>query len=202
MICGLKLQIQYNICTGPYGLNYIPSETKMASKAGYGQYCPVAKACEVVTERWTPLIVLQLYLGCERFSEIHRGVPLMSRTLLSKRLQELEIAGVVERFESGKSHELYRLTQAGQELGPIILQLGTWGKQWTRNEYTARELDAGLLMYDMQKRVECRSLPKDRVVVHFLYHDAPLKRRRWWLILDRDDAAALCVTDPGVESDL
>ena len=173
----------------------------MVKKAGYGQYCPVAKACEIVTERWTPLIILQLYLGSQRFGDIHRGVPLMSRSLLSKRLQELERAGLLERSDSGQGHDLYRLTPAGSELGPIVLQLGHWGKQWTRSEFSARELDAGLLMWDMQKRIEYRALPEGRVVVHFLYQDAPTSRRRWWLVLDEGEAN-ICLVDPGVEPDL
>ena len=173
----------------------------MAKKGGYGQFCPVAKACEVVTERWTPLVVLQLFIGSQRFGEIHRGVPLMSRSLLSKRLQELERAGIVQRFDSGAGHDLYRLTPAGEELGPIVVQLGHWGKQWTRSEYTARDLDAGLLMWDMRRRIDLRAVPEGRTVVHFLYQDAPVNRRRWWLILG-DGEVDLCLVDPGVEPDL
>jgi len=173
----------------------------MPSKISYGQFCPVAKACEVVTERWTPLVILQLYLGSQRFTDIHRGVPLMSRSLLSKRLQELERADIVERFDSGSGYDLYRLTPPGEELGPLVIQLGHWGKKWMRSELTARELDAGLLMWDMQRRIEHRALPKEQVVVHFLYHDAPVSRRRWWLILDRD-SANLCLVDPGIQADL
>ncbi len=172
----------------------------MARKASYGQFCPLAKACEVFAERWTPLIIRELFIGSERFSDIHRGVPLMSRSLLSKRLQELERAGVVER-NSPEGKEGYRLTAAGQELGPIVLQLGHWGKQWTRSEMTSRELDAGLLMWDVRRRIDNRRLPDSRVVVHFLYPDAPLNRRRWWLILNRDESD-LCLIDPGLDSDL
>src|SRR6476619_3585185 len=113
-------------------------------RVGYGQFCPVAKAAEVFAERWTPLIVREMFMGSQRFSDIHRGVPLMSRSLLSKRLQELERAGVVQRVESDGSHDRYALTTAGMELDPIVVQLGQWGKQWTRSDLSARELDPSL----------------------------------------------------------
>ncbi len=173
----------------------------MARKVSYGQFCPVAKACEIFAERWTPLIVREMFLGSQRFSDIHRGVPLMSRSLLSKRLQELELAGVIEKSDSGHGYDVYRLTPAGAELGPIVVQLGLWGKQWTRSEMTPRELDAGLLMWDMRRRIDFSQLPKERVVVHFLYPDAPVSRRRWWLVLQCDEAD-LCLVDPGLEIDL
>jgi len=142
-----------------------------------------------------------MFIGSERFSDIHRGVPLMSRSLLSKRLQELERSGVVERQDGGGAHEVYKLTPAGRELGPIVVQLGQWGKQWIRNELTARDLDAGLLMWDMRRRIDFQHLPEERVVVHFLYPDAPLNRRKWWLILNQDEVD-LCLVDPGLEPDL
>ncbi len=174
---------------------------EMATKTSYGQFCPVAKACEVFTERWTPLIVREMFMGSQRFSDLHRGVPLMSRTLLSKRLQELMLAGVVERVESGGHHDVYRLTPAGEELGPIVVQLGHWGKQWTRKELTGRQSDPGLLMWDMRRRIEFIRVPEERIVVQFLYPDAPLNRRNWWLILSRTEAD-LCLVDPGLESHL
>ncbi|AIE83704.1 Transcriptional regulator, HxlR family [Fimbriimonas ginsengisoli Gsoil 348] len=153
------------------------------------------------TERWTPLIVREMVMGSERFSDIHRGVPLMSRSLLSKRLQELERAGVIERTEGEGSHDVYRLTSAGKELGPIVVQLGQWGKQWIRSEWTPRELDPGLLMWDMRRRIDFQALTDERIVVHFLYQDAPISRRRWWLILDQKEVD-LCLVDPGLEPDL
>jgi hypothetical protein len=126
----------------------------------------------------------------------------MSRSLLSKRLQELERAGVVQRTECEGGHEGYRLTAAGEELGPIVVQLGHWGKQWIRSEITPLELDPSLLMWDMRRRIDLQQVPKNRVVVHFQYHDAPIKRRRWWLMLNGPQEVDLCLVDPGVEPDL
>jgi DNA-binding HxlR family transcriptional regulator len=169
----------------------------MTRKSTYGQFCPVAKACEVFAERWTPLIVREMIVGSQRFSDIHRGVPLMSRTLLSKRLQELERSGVIERTDAG----LYRLTAAGQDLGPIVMQLGQWGKQWMRSEVRQDELDAGLLMWDMRRRIDIQKLGDEKMVVHFLYPDAPIGRRKWWLVMSREEVD-LCLIDPGVVPDL
>jgi len=176
-------------------------EVTMTRKVSYGQFCPVAKASEVFAERWTPLILREMFMGSSRFSNIHRGVPLMSRSLLSKRLQELERAGVIERTDSGSGYDECRLTPAGEELRPIVMLLGNWGKQWTRGEMVPGDLDVGLLMWDMRRRIDYQQLPEERVVVHFQYHDAPLRRRRWWLILNHDEAD-LCLVDPGLDPDL
>src|SRR5690349_2571524 len=115
----------------------------MARNTGYGQFCPLAKASEVFAERWTPLILREILLGSTRFSDIHRGVSLMSRSLLSKRLQDLVRSGVLERVDSGNGYDEYRLTTAGEDLRPIVMQLGTWGKQWTRREFDREDLDVG-----------------------------------------------------------
>src|SRR5438874_12775126 len=116
----------------------------MARKVSCAQFCPVAKACEVFAERWTPLILREMLMGSRRFSDIHRGVSLMSRSLLSKRLQELQRAGVIDRVDSGSGYDEYHLTPAGEELRPIVVELGNWGKQWTRSEMTPSDLDVGL----------------------------------------------------------
>src|SRR5262245_40091285 len=107
----------------------------MAKKKGYGQFCPVAKAAEVVAERWTLLVLRELILGRHRFNELRRGLPLMSPTLLSQRLRELEDGGVVERRSTGNERAVeYHLTGAGKELGPIIMALGHWGSRWVRSQ--------------------------------------------------------------------
>jgi DNA-binding HxlR family transcriptional regulator len=112
---------------------------------GYGQFCPVSKAAEVICQRWTPLILRKLLVGSSRFNEIRRGVPTCSPALLSKRLKELERAGIVERAVSDGA-SCYRLTDAGRDLFPIILALGEWGQRWVRTDYRADELDPGLLL--------------------------------------------------------
>lgn len=169
---------------------------------GYGQFCPVAKASEILTRRWMPLVIRELLDGSHRFNDIHRGVPKMSRSLLVKRLNELEEEELVERRIVGDDeHPEYHLTPAGEELRPIIKQLGVWGKQWVQSEVSRDDLDAGLLMWDMHRRIEEDQLPSKQVVVHFRFTDAPKEDRDFWLLLD-EGAVDLCLKDPGREVDL
>ena len=171
----------------------------MTSFRGYGQYCPVAKACEVLAERWTPLVVRELLRGSRRFGDIRRGIPLVSPSLLSQRLKELERAGIVERRKGPGRHVEYRVTQSGAEMVPIMNALGTWGQRWAMNEMRPDEADAGVLMWDIRCRVPRAALPKRQTVLHFVFADG--ERRYWWLILD-PSGADLCWTDPGLPIDL
>lgn len=169
---------------------------------GYGQFCPIAKAAEILAERWTFLVLRELVLGSTRFNELRRGVPLMSSSLLSQRLKHLEREGVIERRPAGTGQGFeYALSAAGRELQPIIMQLGEWGARWVRSRLTDEDLDVGLLMWDMHRTVRPESFPPQRVVVAFEFTDVPRSRRQWWL-LSEGDAADLCATDPGYEVDL
>jgi DNA-binding HxlR family transcriptional regulator len=164
----------------------------------YGQFCPVAVACETFAERWTPLILRELILGSRRFNDIHRGVPRMSRTLLAQRLRELAAAGVVAS-EGGA----YSLTASGAELTEVVVRLGEWGQRWG-NPVRRDRLDPRLLMWDMRRRIAVDRLPRERVVVRFDFKGVPAASRRsatFWLLLERP-AADLCVSDPGFEVDL
>lgn len=162
----------------------------------YGQFCPIAVACEVLTERWTPLVLRELLCGSRGFNDLRRGVPLMSPSLLSKRLKKLERTGIVERRGSG-----YFLTEAGEELRPIIESIGLWGQRWSRGEVDPANLDASLLMWDIGRRVATENIPPRRVVVHFHLEGSTDNKSRFWLVLDGEDAD-LCLTDPGFEVDL
>ena len=107
----------------------VPS--RLIAMRGYGQFCPIAKASEILGERWTHLVVRELGAGGETFNDLRRGLPLISPSLLSTRLKSLEAAGVVARTET-EGGIRYTLTEAGQELKPIILQMGIWGQRWAR----------------------------------------------------------------------
>jgi DNA-binding HxlR family transcriptional regulator len=171
---------------------------------GYGQFCPVAKACEVVAERWTPLVLRELFCGSRRFNDLHRGVPLMSRSLLTRRLRELEDAGVVARRPGGQGSWEYVLTPAGEELRPVVEQLGEWGQRWARRHTAPEDLDAGLLMWDVRRRLRKERLPERRMVVRFDLRNVPrgqAAKRTWWLVADRGDVD-LCLKDPGFSIDL
>lgn len=171
-------------------------------KKGYGQYCPLAKAIDIIGERWTPLVLRELLLGGRRFNEIRRGVPLMSSALLTKRLKGLERGGVIDRVpvEGTRVHE-YRLTPAGEELRPIIAGLAVWGLKWVENRLGKEDLDAGVLMWDIRGRVDPAVLPEGRTVIQFEFSDAPTTMRLWWLVIE-DGETDLCMSDPGYEVDL
>jgi len=166
----------------------------------YGQFCPVAKAAEVFCERWTPLIIRDLACGATRFSELKRGVPLMSPTLLTRRLRQLEQEGVVERKGSGRNCT-YHLTAAGEELAPAVALLSNWGQRWTRRELAEGEIDLGLLVWALERGVRPDVFGAERTVVQLVLIDQPPAKRRWWFV-NENDAVQLCVKDPGFEVDL
>lgn len=168
---------------------------------GYGQFCPVAQALEILGERWTLLVVRELLSGSRRFSEIQRGVPLMSPTLLSQRLTRLERAGIVERRPSDSSWHLYQMTAAGQELWPVVEGLGVWGQRWVRTDVLPEHLDPMLLMWDMRRRIDFDAVPERRVIVRFHFEAIARGQPSWWLILDRGEAD-ICLSDPGFDVNL
>lgn len=168
----------------------------------YGQFCPIAQAAEVLTERWTLLVVRELLMGSTRFNDLQRGVPRMSSSLLSKRLRELERAGILNRrpLEGERGHA-YELTPAGEALGPLVVSLGTWSRDWLKREVTDEEADPALLMWDVRRSIRLDRLPEDRVVAFFRYRDAEDGKRAWWLVAE-PAAADLCFSDPGYAIDL
>ncbi len=174
----------------------------MGKMSGYGQFCPVAKASEVLAERWTPLVLRELLCGSHRFNDLRRGVPLMSRSLLAKRLKVLESAGIVERRQvPGRRNREYHLTPAGEELRPIIEGLGVWGRRWILSEVEPGDLDPSLLMWDIRRSLNEEELPDHQVVLQFDFVDVDERQRRWWLLAGGDQAD-ICMTHPGFEVDL
>jgi DNA-binding HxlR family transcriptional regulator len=167
----------------------------------YGQFCPIAKAAEIVAERWTPLVIHELLAGSTRFSDIRRGVPLMSPTLLSTRLKELERVGIVERRGGSNHAREWHLTEAGAALGPVIHQLGEWGLRYAQDPLEEDDLDVTVLVWNMKRRVDPTVFPAGRTTVSFEFTDVPDDRRRWWLVSERG-AVDLCPFDPGFPVDL
>ncbi|ATJ81897.1 winged helix-turn-helix transcriptional regulator [Halomonas beimenensis] len=168
---------------------------------GYGQFCPVAKAAEIVAERWTPLVMRELLCGSRHFNDLRRGVPRMSPSLLSQRLKRLEDEGLVARSAADGGGSTYHLTDAGEALRPVIEALGTWGKRWVRRTTTAEDLDPDLLMWDLHRRLHLDRLPPRRTLVRFEFTDMPAPRRFYWLILEAGQAD-VCLKDPGFGIDL
>lgn len=170
--------------------------------ATYGQFCPVAKASDLFCERWTPLIIRDLVAGATRFSELKRGVPLMSPTLLSTRLKRLIDEGIVERrFDDGNRHATYHLTPAGMEFAPIVELLGVWGQRWTRRALEADEIDLGLLIWTLERGVDPSVFDKSPVTVRLELLDQTESKRYWWFVNDSDHCQ-LCLEDPGFDVDL
>ena len=164
----------------------------------YGQFCPIAKAMEVLDERWTLLVVRELLLGSRHFNELRRGNPKMSPALLSKRLRSLERAGVVRRTEEG-GRSAYELTPSGEELRPVVEALGAWGVRWV-GELGQQDLDPHLLMWDVRRTVPVDSWPRARTVLAFEFHDVAATVGRWWLCVSGEDVD-ICDYDPGFEVD-
>lgn len=172
----------------------------MSDRGGYGQFCPVSMASEVLCTRWTTLVVREMLMGSTRFNDLRRGVPRMSPALLSNRLKQLERAGVItiSREAGGTS---YHLTEAGEQLRPIIVGMGIWGHRWIESQLTLKNLDPSLLMWDMRRNLNPQPLPPRRCTIQFLYPEVPEKQRNWWLVVD-SGAVDLCGFDPGFEIDL
>jgi DNA-binding HxlR family transcriptional regulator len=162
--------------------------------SSYHQFCPVAKAMELLDERWTLLIVRELMVGTRHFNELRRGVPRMSPTLLSKRLNHLVRAGVLDRRADGNEVE-YVLTDAGRELRPVIEAMGTWGIRWI-GEIGDEDLDPKLLLWDMHRNVDYDAVPKGRTVIEFKFPEVTVDTRDWWLVISSGDCD-VCDVDPG-----
>ena len=174
----------------------------MGERKGYGQFCPIALAAEVLTERWTPLVIRELLCGSVRFNDLQRGVPRMSSSLLAQRLKDLQFAGLLERRRGDGGWE-YHLTPAGRELFPVVEKMGLWAQRWLRHELVATvNLDPDLLMWDIRRNVVSK-IPADdrRRVTEFQLSGVPSNRRRYWLIFEQGHAD-LCYKPPGFDIDL
>lgn len=167
----------------------------------YGQYCPVAKAVEIIGDRWTLLIVRDLLTGTCHFNDLERGLPGISRSLLANRLRRLQLMGVVEKVElpQGRRNTAYYLTEAGRGLQDVIQSLLVWGARWAFAEPAESDLDPLLLMWWMRNRVCVETLPEERVTVRFDFTGA--KKETYWLLLSREDVS-VCESDPGFGLDV
>lgn len=165
--------------------------------SSYGQFCPVAKAMELLDERWTMLVVRELLAGSTHFNDLRRGNPKMSPALLSKRLRTLERAGVVRRELDRAGRSRYTLTESGRELGGVVEALGAWGVRWI-GELGDQDLDPHLLMWDMRRTIPIDAWPRERTVVAFELDDVPARAAHWWLCVSGNEAD-VCDYDPGFE---
>jgi DNA-binding HxlR family transcriptional regulator len=174
------------------------------SDSSYNQFCPVAMAAEILGARWTLVLLRELVVGSTRFNDLRRGVPRMSPALLSKRLKDLETAGIVTRSpvvgEPGAFE--YRMTEAGRELKPVIEAIGCWGQRWIDIEASLEKLDPNLLMWDMRRNIDPKPMPQSRNTIQVIFTDLPQARRNWWLVVEPEQEVDLCSVDPGFDVDL
>jgi DNA-binding HxlR family transcriptional regulator len=180
------------------------AKAKAATQKGYGQFCPIAVAAEVMAERWTPLVLRGLFCGAERFNEIQDSVPRMSSALLSRRLKELEQAKIIERRPDPKGRGAsYRLTQAGEEIFPVLDRMGAWAQKWLRRDITRDEnLDPDVLMWELRQTIlKSGEQVEGRRVACFQLDGVPVAKRFYWLVFEGRDVD-ICVQDPGHEVDL
>lgn len=168
---------------------------------GYGQFCPVAKATELIGEKWTLLILRELLLGTTRFNDFQRALSRMSPTLLVRRLRHLEECGIIIRKKlSGQKGYEYLLTAAGKELAPLIETLAVWGMRWARSQLTDDELDVEFLMREIQRRLQTEYLPDGQTVICITF-DELSDHKTWWLLAE-GGSVDLCTEDPGKDVDL
>ena len=169
------------------------SRSYPAGMKGYGQFCSIARALDLLGERWTLLIVRELLSGSSRFGDLRRGIPRISRTMLSARLRELLDAEVIVRTEK---EDGYALSRAGLELAGTVRALGTWGQRWLPRDLPRQELDADFLVWDMRRRVNLDALPPQPVLARIDYVDAGGRPGMRYLLLRRSEVS-LCSTNPG-----
>jgi DNA-binding HxlR family transcriptional regulator len=157
----------------------------------HGQFCSVARAHEVLGGRWTLLVVRELLGGSRRFNDIRRGIPRISRTMLSERLQELALVGAIQRSEGAHGPE-YALTEAGQELAALVGAFGQWGQRWLPRKTEEEALDLEPLLLDMQRRVRFEKLPKEPIVIRF-----EIEGHGPRFMLLKPAEASFCTQNPG-----
>jgi DNA-binding HxlR family transcriptional regulator len=168
----------------------------------YGQFCPVAKAAELFCERWTALILRDLGLGTSRFAQLQRGVPQASPALLTQRLKQLEAEGIVERRRSERGRSwTYHLTPAGNDFIPIVAALGEWGQRWSRRELADHEMNAGLLLWAMERAARPEAFRGRRGVIKISFTDRPANKQHYWFVSETG-RTELCIDDPGLPVDL
>ena len=174
------------------------------TQGSYKQFCPVAMAAEILSTRWTIVLLREFIAGSTRFNDLRRGVPRMSPALLSQRLKELEAAGVLHRVASAAETGIYEyhLTAAGRELEPVIMGFGVWGQSWVEKDLSLQHLDVQLLMWDMRRNLDLTPMPKKRCAIQFKYPELPAAQRSWWLLVDPGAEVDLCSIDPGRDIDL
>lgn len=168
---------------------------------GYGQYCPLALAAELLCNRWTLLVISRVVEGCSTYNEILDGLPKISPSMLSKRLKELAAVELIERRHSeGKSSYSYHATPAAMELEGILDNLAIWGQRWARDN-SLDDLDVAFLAWSMHLRMDVDAMPDERTVLEFSLSTPPFNVETFWLVVE-DSEIDMCLKYPGYETDV
>lgn len=166
----------------------------------YTDYCPVGTGVEVLGDRWTPLVIRELSVGATGFNEIHRGIPRISRSLLSQRLRTMQSRGLLRREPGVQGRSVrYSLTEAGQELVPIVWSIGSWAARWWYTDPTEEDCDGVSLLWRMHQRADQANLPSARTIVHVVL--TGVGGAEGWLDVD-PDGMTVCKDDQGKDVDL
>lgn len=167
----------------------------------YGQFCPIAKATEILGEKWTFLIIRELIMGGRRFNELQRGLGDISPALLTARLKSLEEQGIVvrRRVQGQRSFEYYP-TEACMALLPVLISLGEWGLLWARHNVVDADLDVELLMFYLERSIDPGKLIGNQSILQFKFKDLS-EQQDWWLLI-KDSKVDLCLVDPGKDIDV
>lgn len=167
----------------------------------YGQFCPVAKAAEILGERWTILIVRELLMGGRRFGELQRGLGDISPALLTARLKSFEAHGLVVRRQiAGQRGFEYCPTEACEALRPVVVGLGEWGLCWARSALTEDDFDLEFLMFYLERSIDPDKLPGGRATIRFKFTDAA-GHSEWWLLV-AEGKVDVCLVEPGRDVDV
>lgn len=174
----------------------------MNTRGIFGQYCPLAMSTEFLCQRWTMLILREVFFGSETFNDIARGVPRMSRTLLSNRLKELAEIGILERNEKKASgHVNYSFTKAGQALEPVVMSMANWGQKWLQIEPSIEKIDVDFLMWDIRRNTNLLPELPDPFIAHFFLLGVPENKANHWLVCEQGETD-LCHIDKGFRNDI
>jgi DNA-binding HxlR family transcriptional regulator len=170
----------------------------------FGILCPITHACVLLEPRWTIQILTEMWVGSTRFNDIRRGVGSISPGLLSKRLKEMEQAGLVERLEDRAAGTVdYLRTAKAIALEPALDALAAWAQCNIEAEAAMGHTDLSILMWQMRRWINLSELPLQRIVMRFHFNDKGLAYDTYWLVVQPGaDQPELCTADPGMEIDL
>ncbi len=169
----------------------------------YGRLCPITHACKILGPRWTILVLCELWAGSTRFNDIRRGVGAISPGLLSKRLKELEVAGLVERIEDRATGTVdYIRTTKAIELEPALNALAEWAQRNIDAEIALCDTNLSNMMWGMRRQIDVNELPRRRVVIRFHFNDSDLAYDTYWIVVEPGAQPELCTSVPGLDVDL